>query len=104
LTITRGGRFYHMLAAGQNKGRAVVEAIELFQDGHPDRPAAVGLGDAANDYSMLKAVDIPVLIPKPDGSYEKMELPGLSRAPYPGSKGWGIVVAGILDEFERRTP
>lgn len=99
LTITRGGRFYHLMGTGQDKGRAVEETIRLFQAGRGSNVLTVGLGDAQNDYSMLKVVDIPVLMPKPDGSYVEMEVPGLRKAPFPGSRGWGMVVADILDEL-----
>lgn len=102
LTITRGGRFYHLMAAGQDKGRAVVETTHLFQTTCKNKIISVGLGDAQNDYVMLKVVDIPVLIPKPDGSYESMEMPGLRKAPFPGSRGWGIIVADILDEVAKQ--
>lgn len=102
LTVTRGGRFYHLLAAGQDKGRAVADTIQLFEQECPNKFVTVGLGDAENDYPMLRVVDIPVLIPKVDGSYEKMDLPGLRKAPYPGSKGWGASVTAILDEFEQK--
>ena len=104
LTITRGGRFYHLMSAGQDKGRAVAETTRLFQAECPDKIITVGLGDAENDFLMLKEVDIPVLIPKPDGSFEDIELQGLSKAPFPGSKGWGAVITTILDEFHLASP
>ena len=100
LKITRGGRFYHLMAAQQDKGLAVKETMQLFQAGSPDKIVTVGLGDAENDFLMLKTVDIPVLIPKPDGSYEILELRGMRRPPYPGSKGWGAAIMAILDDFQ----
>lgn len=99
LTITRGGRFYHLMGTEQDKGRAVEETTRLFRIGRRNNFLTVGLGDAPNDYSMLRVVDIPVLLPGPDGSYADMEVPGLRRAPFPGSRGWGITVADILGEL-----
>jgi mannosyl-3-phosphoglycerate phosphatase len=99
LRVTRGGRFYHLMSAQQGKGRAVKKTVHLFQGQNLEKITAVGLGDAENDYSMLEAVDLPVLLPKPDGNFEKMDLPGLIRAPSQGSKGWGTVVTAILNEF-----
>jgi mannosyl-3-phosphoglycerate phosphatase len=104
LSITRGGRFYHMMAAGQDKGRAVAETTRLFQARYREKIVTIGLGDAENDYPMLKVVDVPVLVAKPDGSYENIELAGLRRAPYAGSKGWGAAVAAILDDFQLTSP
>ena len=101
LTVTRGGRFYHLMSAKQDKGRAVEETAHLFQTQNPENLVTVGLGDAENDFPMLKVVDIPVLIPKPDGSCASMELPGLRKAPFPGSKGWGAVITAILKEYAK---
>jgi mannosyl-3-phosphoglycerate phosphatase len=100
LTVTRGGRFYHLMSAHQDKGRAVVETTRLFQAVCRDKLITVGLGDAENDYVMLKVVDIPVLIPKPDGSFTNMDIHGLRKAPYPGSRGWGAAITKILADFQ----
>jgi hypothetical protein len=92
------------MAAGQDKGLAVAETTRLFQAGCPEKIVTIGLGDAENDYLMLKVVDIRVLIPKPDGSYENLDLPNLRKPPYPGSKGWGAAITAILDDFQLASP
>jgi len=99
LKITRGGRFYHLIDAGQDKGKAVAETRQLFQTVSPDIIISVGLGDADNDFSMLRTVDIPVLLPKPDGSFADLDLENLRKPPYPGSRGWGSAITAVLDEF-----
>ena len=104
LKITSGGRFYHLIAAEQDKGRAVSETLALFQASRSDKIVSVGLGDAENDFPMLRAVDIPVLIPKPDGSFENLNLDELRKAPYPGSKGWGAAVMEVLDDYRLTQP
>ncbi|MEW6595153.1 MAG: HAD-IIB family hydrolase [Thermodesulfobacteriota bacterium] len=101
LALTKGGRFYHLLAADQDKGRAVRAAREIFAASGYAIRCAIGLGDSANDCEMLAAVDIPVLIPHPDGQFEPLALPGLRRAPAPGSQGWGTMIHQLLDELER---
>lgn len=98
LAVTSGGRFYHLMGAGQDKGRAVEAAAALFREKYGSGLRTVGLGDARNDYPMLRAVDIPVLMPGPDGSYAEMDIEGLRRAPLPGSRGWGIIIAKLLDD------
>lgn len=100
LTVTRGGRFYHLMSAGQDKGIAVTETTRLFQADSHDRITTVALGDAENDIVMLRVVDIPVLIPKPDGTYENVKLDGLRKAPYSGSRGWGAAIIKILNDFQ----
>lgn len=102
LALTRGGRFYHLLAADQDKGRAIRAAIEIFAANGCPVHITIGLGDSANDLELLAAVDIPVLVPHPDGQFEALELPGLRRAPAPGSRGWGTIIHQLLDEMERR--
>ena len=100
LTVTKGGRFYHLMSAQQDKGLAVSETIRLFQDDRQETIVSIGLGDDENDFSMLKVVDIPVLIPKPDGSYAGLALPGIRKAPWPGSLGWAAAVTRILNQYE----
>jgi mannosyl-3-phosphoglycerate phosphatase len=101
LTITRGGRFYHLMGGEQDKGRAVRAAIRAWR--HAGRPVlAIGLGDSENDESLLANVEIPVQIPAPDGSFAKLAVTPLVRAASPGSSGWGMAVMGLLDDWENR--
>lgn len=101
LALTRGGRFYHLLSAGQDKGRAIRAVVGIFAANGCPIGRTIGLGDSANDQPLLAAVDIPVLIPHPDGHFEPLEFPGLRRAPAPGSLGWGTIIHRLLDEMER---
>lgn len=100
LSVTKGGRFYHLMSAEQDKGRAVSATIRLFQDTRAQKLVSIGLGDDENDFPMLKVVDIPVLVPKPNGNYASLALDGLRKAPWPGSRGWGAAVTRILDEYQ----
>lgn len=102
LAVTRGGRFHHLMGAGQDKGRAVAETVRLFQEKTREQIITVGLGDAPNDFSMLQAVAIPVLLPGPDGTFADLDIHRLRRAPFPGSRGWGMIVARILDEVAQQ--
>jgi mannosyl-3-phosphoglycerate phosphatase len=93
--VVSGGRFYH-LVGGSDKGRAV-RALRSFYEVSRGRVSTVGLGDSANDEPMLRAVDIPVLVRKSDGSHlEVVDLPGLIIAPYAGPEGWREAILGIL--------
>lgn len=100
LTVTKGGRFYHLMSMQQDKGLAVSETIRLFQDSRQENIISIGLGDDENDFPMLRVVDIPVLVPKPDGKYANPKLVNLRKAPCPGSRGWNEVVTSILDEYQ----
>jgi len=101
LSITRGGRFYHLIGRGQSKGRAVRTATCILGRHPAGEVVTVGLGDSKNDLPMLAEVDIPVLIPHPDGTYEPLTLSNLRRAVLPGSAGWGKAVLEILDATAR---
>ncbi len=100
LKITKGGRFYHLIGEGQDKGKSVKITTDIFKNNSWKEAKTVGIGDSKNDIPMLKEVDIPVLIMKPDGSYEDIELPNLIKSKYPGSKGWNQVVLEILKNHQ----
>jgi mannosyl-3-phosphoglycerate phosphatase family protein len=97
LRVTRGGRFYH-LTGDTDKGAAVRRLLALYAaDGRIF--FSVGLGDAANDVDMLRAVDRPILVPRPDGSFDpelERALPDAERAPAPGPAGWSAAVRRAL--------
>ncbi len=94
--IARGGRFYHLMGSGQDKGLAFGRAMSVFLRNTHRRPLTIGLGDGANDEGMLESVDIPILIPHPDGSYEQLDVPNMRKARYPGSRGWNEAILGVL--------
>ncbi len=98
--VTTGGRFHHLMGAGQDKGRAVVLATELLKGSRPE-VISIGLGDSDNDLAMLRRVDIPVVIPKADGSALQPQIDGVLYAPTAGSQGWGMVMESLLDEWRK---
>ncbi len=99
LAVTRGGRFHHLMGDGQDKGRAVRAAIRVWR--LAGRPVlAIGLGDSENDEPLLANVEVPVQIPRPDGTFADLQAPVLVRAPAPGSRGWGAAVMALLDDLE----
>jgi len=100
-TITRGGRFHHLMGAGQDKGIAVRRAASVIRRNMSQPLCTIGLGDSANDAAMLQRVDIPILIPHPDGSFEGLDVAGLRKARHPGSRGWNEMVLEMLDSAGR---
>ena len=97
LRVSAGGRFFH-LTGDTDKGRAVERLLSWYRtDGH--RISSVGLGDAANDLPMLRAVDRPILIPRPDGQPDATlarALPDAECAPGPGPAGWNEAILAVL--------
>jgi mannosyl-3-phosphoglycerate phosphatase len=49
---------------------------------------------------MLKGVDIPILLPHDDGSYEDINLPNLIKADLPGSRGWNSAVLNVFSSLQ----
>ncbi len=99
LKITKGGRFYHLIGKNQDKGKAVKKTVDVFRKNGWKHIITVGIGDSKNDIPLLENVDIPVLIRKPDGSYEDVKLRGLIKSSYPGSKGWNQVVYSLISKL-----
>ncbi len=97
---TRGGRFFH-LTGRNDKGRAAEMLLRCYQRqaAHlPETIETVGIGDSLNDLPLLMNVDHPVLVQKPDGSYDPdIDLPHLIRAPGVGPVGWNHAVLEFLN-------
>ena len=105
IEITRGGRFWHAFS-GSDKGKAVQRLMKLYRAALRSRQQSVGLGDSANDLPMLAAVDVAVIVQKPDGSYDAelvKKLPRAVRAPAPGPEGWNEAILKILSRDSSRT-
>ncbi len=95
LKINRGGRFYH-LTGPNDKGRAVLILKDIYKQ-QSARIKTVALGDSLNDLPMLEVVDYPILIKKPDGSYDpSIKLDNLILAPESGPKGWCEAMLNLL--------
>ncbi len=89
---------YHHITGNNDKGKAVEILTTLYKSLFKNI-LTVGLGDSLNDLEMLKKVDIPVVIKKPDGSYdnELLKIEGIIRTDEPGPKGWQQAIKKILN-------
>ena len=98
LQIVQGGRFYHLI--GENdKGKAISYLTDISRRAYEDIKT-IALGESENDLSMLQAVDYPVLIQKPDGSYDpSITMENIIHAKDSGPKGWNEAVLKLLDEL-----
>lgn len=94
--VVKGGRFCH-LTGKSNKGRAVRILIQLYRMAH-QIPVFIGLGDSENDLSLLQNVTVPILMAKPDGTFDATilrRMPGAKRA-LAGPAGWLQIVSALL--------
>jgi mannosyl-3-phosphoglycerate phosphatase len=99
LRCTSGGRLHHLLGQS-DKGRACRYLTECYRRrfNQADRPLlTVALGDSLNDLPMLAEADLPILVQKPDGSYDPgVTLPHLIRASDVGPGGWNAALLRLL--------
>lgn len=103
LQWTKGGRFFHLTGLN-DKGQAARKLLECYRrqwrlEGALWDVETVGIGDSLNDLPLLLAVDHPVLVQKPDGSYDAdVQAPGLIYAPGAGPAGWNGAILDLLSQ------
>ena len=98
LKIERGGRFFHLTGAN-DKGKAVSLLTNIYRKKSKSLKT-IALGDSQNDVPMLKAVDFPVLVQKPDGKCDSsIKLDNLILASGVGPTGWNVAVLKLLDDL-----
>jgi mannosyl-3-phosphoglycerate phosphatase len=98
LVITRGGRFHH-LHGRTDKGRAMRLVRRWLAESHDHRFLTVALGDSEHDLPLLRAADVAVIVPRPDGRLDPAladNLPAALRARHPGPAGWSAAVRQIV--------
>ncbi len=87
LKIIFGGRYFNIIGKNNGKGRAVKILTGLFKKEF-GRVQTIGIGDNLNDVSMLKAVDIPILLGKNNRWTHKGKNLPLRRIKERGPDGW----------------
>lgn len=88
LTLTQGGRFWHVMPAGSGKGEALRWLLSQ-QSGEPR--VTIGLGDGPNDAPMLDAVDYAVVIKgysKTPVRLTRQDLKHIYHTAHYGPEGW----------------
>ena len=91
LTVLRGGRFYHLINHC-DKGSASSILLDLYRKEYGEI-RVIGLGDSANDLDLLKVVDIPFVVQRPDGTYDPQIPEDVAlRIPGIGPNGWRIAI------------
>lgn len=92
---SRGGRFHHVTGR-HGKGEAVRILQGLYRAQCPGARFAA-FGDAEADLPMLREVDHPYLVRRPDGTVATEErLPGLRVTRFPGPLGFADAVWELL--------
>jgi len=95
LSITSGGRFYHL--QGKNDKAVAMERVAGHYKACRGDVTTIALGDSPNDFAMLERADIPVLI-RSQRTFPDLErrIPGLIVSDRAGPAGWNSVIWQIL--------
>jgi mannosyl-3-phosphoglycerate phosphatase family protein len=96
MRVLHGGRFFD-ITIGTDKGQAVSILIDLFKKKYRDHVKFFGIGDSANDASMLKLMDVPMLVQKPDSSWSELEIENVVRLKGIGPQGWKNAFKKIME-------
>jgi mannosyl-3-phosphoglycerate phosphatase len=100
LRCTRGGRYYHVTGVA-DKGMAIRTLRSLYEKAW-GKVMAVGLGDSLNDLSLLREVDIPIVVRNPAGGaatrlLRKVPTARISSAP--GPRGWNEMMLEVIGQY-----
>jgi mannosyl-3-phosphoglycerate synthase len=96
MKILHGGRFFDV-TFGNDKGQAVSILIDLFKKKYRNHTKFFGVGDSLNDASMLKLMDVPMLVQKPDSSWSQLEIENIVRLKGIGPQGWKSAFKEIME-------
>lgn len=95
LAATKGSRFYTVSSVYSDKGMATAGLTELFQQKF-GQLMTIGLGDGANDLSMLRMVDRAFLL-SPPSMPDNTDGSGAT-----GPAAWAAIINRLLDELTER--
>jgi mannosyl-3-phosphoglycerate phosphatase family protein len=96
LSCRHGGRFRTVTGIGADKGRAARLVAGFYSTAKGMPVVTAGLGDSANDESLLATVDRPYLLARPDGTWAPLQAPGLERVQQAGPHGWHAAILDLL--------
>jgi mannosyl-3-phosphoglycerate phosphatase len=98
LTVTTGGRFYH-LHGKNDKGRATEKLLSWYRQSH-GKVVSVALGDSPNDLAMLERVDHPFLVGSSRDFSMLKKRRQLKITREKGPKGWNEAMLDFLRKNE----
>jgi mannosyl-3-phosphoglycerate phosphatase len=100
LKVIFGGRFFD-ITGGNDKGTAVKILVDLYRRKYGGDVVFFGIGDSKNDESMLKFVDFPMLVQRPDGTWYDMKVDGLNKLNGIGPDGWILGFNKIINYLKK---
>jgi mannosyl-3-phosphoglycerate phosphatase len=104
LRVRSGGRFHHLCGTA-GKGVAARRIRDEIAASLGSPPIVVALGDAPMDAEFLSIADIPIIIPRPDGTPDPVltaMLPEARVARAAGPRGWANAIDEVTLSFAHR--
>jgi mannosyl-3-phosphoglycerate phosphatase len=104
-SVTTGERFFY-LTGNHDKGKAVRILLNFYKR-MVGKITTVGLGNSANDFSLLCHVDRPIIVRRPDGSWDREiteKLPAAERTEGSGPVGWREAIDKLLATTAAKSP
>jgi len=98
ISITKGGRFFHLFSEGTGKGNAVRRIIDSYASGSDDSVISIGVGDSENDIAMLESVDSAFLVRKHDGTVINSGITGIRIMQGKGPAGFSQAMREQFNE------
>lgn len=100
LRVYAGTRFYHLMG-DTDKGAAVKALVSIYRK-MCDTLTTAAVGEGRNDEPMLREVDMPYLVKRPDGTHVNIEVPGITRIDGIGPDGFTRAVKELLERLAPR--
>jgi len=100
LRCVRGGRYFHVTGA-TDKGLAVRTLKSLYER-EWGAVRLMGLGDGLNDASLLREVDVPVIVRNPTAGFTgrlHRQVPAATLTRSAGPRGWNEAVIAAVAKY-----
>jgi mannosyl-3-phosphoglycerate phosphatase len=104
IRVTRGARFYHLKGVS-DKGSAVEQLKVLYRRLWPS-VRFIGVGGNVNDIPLLRVVDVPILLRRADGSFNRevaAAVPHAMPSPVAPPLGWAAAVLPLVSPGPQET-
>jgi mannosyl-3-phosphoglycerate phosphatase len=91
-----GGRFFDV-TIGNDKGKAVGIMLNLYKKKYyKDNVKFFGVGDSQNDSTMLRLMDVPMLVQGPEGTWSNLNVKNIIKIPAIGPNGWKFAYNKVM--------
>ena len=91
-----GGRFFDV-TIGNDKGKAVGIMMNLYKKKYyKDNVKFFGVGDSQNDSTMLRLMDVPMLVQGPEGTWSDLNVKNIIKIPAIGPNGWKFAYNKVM--------